>query len=88
MECRYVTRLTKKFILKNFKMLSVNQVNAQVKLLEMWKANNVENYPLKVTLRVTNEDERTTRAVTSKCLIVEGKSNNAFETFKNDSSRA
>ena len=47
-------------------MLSVNQVNAQVKLQEMWKANNVDNYPLKVNIRMPNDDERTTRAVFSK----------------------
>ena len=29
-------------------MLSVNQLNAQVKLLEVWKAMNVEDYPLKI----------------------------------------
>ena len=35
-------------LLKNINMLSVNQINAQVKLTEMWKAHNVENYPLKL----------------------------------------
>ena len=74
MECRYVTRLTKKFILKNFKMLSVNQVNAQVKLLEMWKANNVDKFPIKVTKQSTAENARVTRGDTSERLLESGMS--------------
>ena len=35
-------------MLKKFKILSVNQLNAQIKLLEIWKALNVEGYPLKI----------------------------------------
>ena len=35
-------------LLENFKMLAVNQLNAQIKLLEMWKAINVVNYPLEI----------------------------------------
>ena len=29
-------------------MLSVNQMNAQIKMTEIWKASNVDNYPLKI----------------------------------------
>ena len=35
-------------LLSKFGMLSVNQLNAQVKLAEIWKAINVEDYPLNV----------------------------------------
>ena len=29
-------------------MVSVNQLNAQIKLLEMWKTVHIEEYPLKL----------------------------------------
>ena len=29
-------------------MLSTNQINAQIKLLEIWKALKIDNYPLSV----------------------------------------
>ena len=35
-------------LLEKFKILSVNQLNAQTKLLEMWKALNSKDYPLKI----------------------------------------
>ena len=35
-------------IANNIKMLSVNQINAQIKLTEMWKASNMKNYPIKL----------------------------------------
>ena len=34
-------------MLEKFQMLSVNQMNAQIKLRKLWKAENVDNYPLK-----------------------------------------
>ena len=37
-----------KSMLTKFNMQSVNQLNCQIKLLEVWKALNVENYPLKI----------------------------------------
>ena len=49
-------------MLTKFGMLSVNQLNAQVKLLEIWKAINVEDYPLKIKQQTTNESGVTTRA--------------------------
>ena len=35
-------------MLTKFNMQSVNQLNAGVKLLEIWKAINVDNYPLQI----------------------------------------
>ena len=37
-----------KFMLDKFEILSVNQLNAQVKLLEVWKALNLADYPLQI----------------------------------------
>ena len=41
-------------MLKRFKMLSANQLNASMKLLEVWKAINLEDYPLLIN-RQENE---------------------------------
>ena len=41
-------RVSTASLLQKFNMLSVNQLNAQVKLLEIWKALNVKEYPLKI----------------------------------------
>ena len=43
-------------------MLSVNQLNANIKLLEIWKALNVDDYPLKVKRQEVNPQNRATRA--------------------------
>ena len=33
-------------IFKDTKLLSVNQINAQIKLLEVWKSKNFQAYPI------------------------------------------
>ena len=46
----------------SFSMLSVNQLNAGIKLLEIWKALKVDNYPLKIKSQYHNEEGINTRA--------------------------
>ena len=41
-------RVEIKTLLETSNMLSVNEMNAQIKLFEIWKVLNFENYPLKV----------------------------------------
>ena len=53
-------------------MLSVNQLNAQIKLVEIWKASNVENYPLKLNKKQVALENINTRACTQGKLIVPG----------------
>ena len=48
--------------LKKFNVLSVNQLNAQIKLLEIWKSINIADYPLKVTQQSTEREGISTRA--------------------------
>ena len=74
-------------LLQNIKMLSVNQINAQVKLIEMWKAHNVENYPLKIEKKLYNLNLAVTRAASTGALIVQGFSHISSKTFKNDAIR-
>ena len=52
----------KKLLEKN-KMLSINQMHAQVKLTEMWKATNYLNYPLNIRKQQPAENGRETRGV-------------------------
>ena len=55
-------KIKTKSISQLLKMLSINQINAQVKLTEMWKAMNIEDYPIKGEIQVANEENRTTFA--------------------------
>ena len=50
---RIKDKIKTSFIARDLKMLSVNQINAQVKLTEMWKASNVVNYPINAEKRCT-----------------------------------
>ena len=62
-------RIKTKTILNKFDNLSVNQLNAQMKLMEMWKANNCTNYPTKIKKMESNEERSTTRAVSAGKLV-------------------
>ena len=62
-------------MLDKFKMLSVKQMNAQIKLTEMWKAEKVINYPLKFAKKTNLDEARTTRLITSGQLKETGKTN-------------
>jgi hypothetical protein len=48
-------------LLEKFNLLSANQLNASVKLLEIWKALNVHNYPLSVARQEENINGMSTR---------------------------
>ena len=41
-------KISTKTLLKKLKMLSVNQINAQIKITEVWKAMNDSSNPLKI----------------------------------------
>ena len=81
-------KINTKILLANCNMLSLNQMNAQVKLMEMWKAVHVEDYPLKIKVKTSMEGVRSTRSVMSGSIVEQGKSTVCFETFKNDAARA
>ena len=67
-------------------MLSVNQMNAQIKLLDMWKATNTVDYPTKVQkMEIKNGANRAmTRSITSGKLKEIGSTCLAKDTFYND----
>ena len=63
-------------------MCSVNQIHGQIKLLEMWKAVNVEKNPIK-GIKVTNcKDLAKTRSGGNERLVERGKSSLAQEPLK------
>ena len=67
-------------MLKKFKMLSANQLNASVKLLEVWKALNMDNYPLSINRQQNSTEGVSTRADLTGRPVEIGKTNLAQNT--------
>ena len=67
--------------------MSVNQINAQTKLTEIWKAVNTENYPIKVNKHNISSSERISRSKMSDKLLANGFSDHSKTSFKNDAIR-
>ena len=68
-------------------MLSINQMNAQVKLLEIWKAMNIEDYPLKIDQQGVNEAGVSTRRDCKRRPLEVGKTNLSQQTCISDAIR-
>ena len=65
-------------------LLSVNQMNAQIKITDMWKALNNSYYPTKIKNKTSVGDASTTRSVTSGLLVESANfSNLSRSTFIN-----
>ena len=60
---RIKDKVSIKVMLERNNMLSINQMHAQVKLTEMWKAVNYSNYPLNIEQLQPAENGRATRGV-------------------------
>ena len=73
-----------KSLLTNLDMQSVNQLNAQIKITEIWKAVSKENYPIMVNKYSLGNEERLSRSKTSDTLVVIGHSDLEKSTFKYD----
>ena len=56
-------KISSKTLLIQSGMLSVNQLNAKIKIQEIWKALNIENYPLKIKVQQVSNDNTNTRAM-------------------------
>ena len=74
-------------LLANLNLLSVNQMNAQIKLLEFWKIANDKDHPNSITQVTTLVGDRVTRSTTSGLLPELGRSKVSKATFLNDGSR-
>ena len=64
--------------------ISINQINAQVKIQEIWKAINIKNYSLSVKKHSVIDSMTATRSCTSGKLIKSCKSLLTQKTCKND----
>ena len=81
---RISDRISTKSMLKSLNMLSVNQINAQIKLTEMWKSTHIANYPIKPEPLSRSEAVVNTRAVSQGQLIEVRQSNTSQNSFLND----
>jgi hypothetical protein len=75
-------------MLKKHNMLSVNQLNAQIKITEMWKAMIDENHPFKIQKVAINEEERVSRSQRAGKLNTTAFSKVTKDTFINDCIKA
>ena len=86
---RISDQISTKSILEKHDLLSINQMNAQIKISDMWKAMNVPNYPTKIKKMTYEGQTVTTRAVTNGLLIDDSNfSNLSRKTFINDAKKA
>ena len=74
-------------IYKELKIPSVNQVNAQIKLLEIWKSQHSETYPIKWVTRNDVIHDRRTRASSENILIETYGCKTLNGTFINDAAK-
>ena len=59
--CRIKDRISTESLLKKYKLPSVNQVACEVKLMEVWKSINVEDYPTQLETGPRSENPRSLR---------------------------
>jgi hypothetical protein len=80
-------RKSTKTLLDNQNMLSVNQIAAQTKLTEMWKASNDPQYPIKMKTGERQENAVETRSVTRGDLTEVGRSTKSQKNFMCDAAK-
>ena len=74
-------------LLSKTNMMSVNQLNGQIKIQEIWKALNIPDYPIQIAKQTANESVFSTRARTACRLIESGNSYLSQRTCFNDAIR-
>ena len=84
---RISDKISTKSIALKLNMLTVNQINAQVKLTEMWKATNDPNYPLKLNKKDINDDKVLTRSTLRGDIVIQGKNEMCNTSFLHDASK-
>ena len=67
-------------------MLSVNQINAQIKLSEVWKSLNNVNYPTKWEIKKEFSNIKT-KSANTMLLLEPGLTNTLCSTFMSDAAR-
>ena len=74
-------------MLLKFKLDSVNQLNARIKLLEIWKSKNIVGYPLQIKQQSAYKQHVTTRADNKERPIEIGKTSLTQRTCISDAIR-
>ena len=85
---RICDKISTASLLEKFNMMSVNQINAQIKLSEMWKAVRDEDHPFNLEKRISEPDVRSMRSISNKVLPVKSFTERSKNTFINDGIKA
>ena len=85
----YKDRTNTSVLLSKTGLLSVNQLAASIKLCEVWKSENVENYPVKLEPNNPGQtmNERTLRPSTIRKWNQDAKSTAAKESFSRNAAK-
>ena len=74
-------------LLNQTNMMSVNQINVQIKIQEIWKSLNVPDYPIQIARQTVSVDGPSTRSSHDGRLIEKGYSCLSQKTCLNDAIR-
>ena len=77
-------RINTKIIFNETKLLSINQINAQIKLLEVWKVQNDSSYPIQWIKRMDQLNREGLKSSNKPELVIKGKTCTQSQTFIND----
>ena len=85
----YNDRTTTEVLLEKTGLLSVNQLAASIKLCEVWKAENIVNYPVQLepNNKTTSTTDREVRPSTSRKWNQDAKSTAAKESFSRNAAK-
>ena len=81
-------KISTKQILENLNMCSINQLNAKIKLTEMWRMTKLDPLPPIIKKMESSNGTRCSRSISRGKLIEEGTSEKSTSTFINDATRA
>ena len=85
---RISNKISTASLLLKFNMLSVNQINAQIKLSEMWKAVKDGDHPFNLVKKESGPNVRSMRSITNEVLPMQSFSELSKKTFINDGIKA
>jgi hypothetical protein len=74
-------------MLEEVGILSVNQTAAQIKLIEMWKVDNVTQYPIKTEVEPEHKGGRSTRSGQEIKYRETGRTKTGRQSFIGDASK-
>ena len=80
-------KINTKTIFKDTKLLSVNQINAQIKLTEVWKSHNIKSYPIQWIKRNDVQKRSGLKTLNKPDLIISGLSHIQSHSFINDAAK-